>query len=321
MKVETNGKNILLFDVGGTWTKMAISDGKEILSKKILLTNSFKTEDIKLIIDEAEVDFSLVILACAGPVKDGKCKMTNAAHVFDEKSLTQFLGVKVIVMNDLEAIAYCLREKYSASIIIEIGTGLGVSFISRKNEVIPSEEGHYVLEKEFFLSVPEFKNISVPQYEYLLSGKNNILIKIFDKSFVNFDHDRKNGEMVTEREIKNIESGSNDDDIYFKKDRFTNLYMQMLTSFVEKLLSIHKGEKLKRIIFTGGVVAGNEVFMTKFVSRLKKRLDKENSGINEIQIINDEYLGIKGTLEFYAEKYGKKSKTEKLMNMFRHKKV
>jgi hypothetical protein len=278
--------NILLFDVGGTWTKVAIAKNNKIISKKILMTGNFALSDIKLVIENAKINFSQIIIACAGPVKDGTCRMTNATHVFDEKALTELLKIKVIVINDLESIAYGLKSKYKSGLIIEIGTGLGVSLISNNKSIIPSEEGHYLIDKELFMSVPEFREIIIPQYEYLLSGKNNVLIKIFNKSFISL----------------NLQSNENNKNIYFRKDRFSEIYMKVLESFIDKLLIVHKNEKIKTIIFTGGVVSGNKIFMNKFILEMKKRFKKEKKGIEEIKIIDDEFLGIKGALAFYKEK-------------------
>jgi hypothetical protein len=280
--METNEKTyLLLFDVGGTWTKFAIAENNEIISKKILLTSSFGVDDIKLIVEETGYTFQYIIIACAGPVKDGRCKMTNAAHTFDQKILSEQLKINVKVMNDLEAIAYGLRSEYASSLIVEIGTGLGVSYISEKKDVFPSEEGHILINKELFMSIPEInKQPLIPEYEHLLSGKKNLFMKNFKKTIVNLVQKEKNS----------------------KHDRFTELYIQVLNEFIYKLIEDHSKEKIKRIIFTGGVISGNIDYMNNYISELKLKLASENKGITDVVIIEDEFLGIKGTLAYYKEK-------------------
>jgi glucokinase len=302
MKKPTNKQNdeyILLFDVGGTWTKVATAQNNKILSKKIFETKDFKLEDIKLIVENSNLHFSLVLIACAGPINNGTCKMTNADLVFDERSLSNLLKVRVVIMNDLAAIAYKLKSKYKSSLIIGLGTGLGVSIISANGEIIPSEEGHLLIERDFFLAVPEFRGINIPQYEHLLSGKKNILIKLFNKSFISLIQEY---EVEDKSRKKKINEKEKDKNIWFKKDRFTDLYMTTLNMFVDKMLMNHQDVKIKRIIFTGGVTSGNKVFMSKYIDELRKRLKSEKKGITEIKIINDEFLGTKGILNFYNEK-------------------
>jgi hypothetical protein len=293
----------LLFDIGGTWTKVAVAENGKIISNKILITGNLKIEDLKAISEELGGKFSLVILACAGPVKEGICKMTNASLEFDEETIANLLKTKVIILNDLAAIAYGLKSQYKSCLVIEIGTGLGVSLISKDKVVIPSEEGHFLLDHEFFLLVPEFNGMMIPQYEHLLSGKNNLLIKLFNKSFVNLGMSPdqiKDSEGGREKSKKPKSSGKKDEFLY--NDRFTEIYLQTLDSFVSKMLLVHKKECVENIIFTGGVISGNKKLIAKFLSEMKKKFSREKKGIKDIKIIDDEFLGIKGALAFCNEK-------------------
>ncbi|MFA6074099.1 MAG: glucokinase [Candidatus Woesearchaeota archaeon] len=250
---------ILLFDVGATWTRYAFLINKKIVSKKIILTIEFTLADIKKIILESGRLITVVRIACAGPVENGKVIMTHANLVFDERSLSTSLGVKVKLINDLEAAAFSLREKNKGSLLIGPGTGLGVSIISGKGDVVASEEGHNKIRRESFLNISEFNHVNIPDYETVLSGKYNVLLTLFKK-----------------------------EKVILTKDKFTEIYLFFLEEFIQEMLSKHKDKGLKKIIFFGGVISGNKKFFSLYSKILKKKFKKE------IKIIDDKFLCLEG---------------------------
>jgi len=256
---KNNKESILLFDVGATWTRFAFLTNKKIVSKKIIKTSDFTLGDIKKIISESGKNISRVIISCAGPVVNGKCSMTHTNLVFDERSLSVILGIKVDVINDLVAAANALKEKNKGSLLIGPGTGLGVSIISSIGEIISSEEGHNKIRRELFLSIPEFRHVNIPDYETVLSGKYNVLLRIFKK------------EQAT-----------------LEKDRFTQIYLLMLDEFIQEMLSRYKDKGIKKIILLGGVISGNKKFFLQYSKTLKKKFKKE------IKIIDDKFLCLEG---------------------------
>ncbi|MGV8163031.1 MAG: glucokinase [Candidatus Nanoarchaeia archaeon] len=254
-------EQILLFDIGGTWTRYAFSDGKKLISPKTVLTSEFKLQDIKKIMLDSGRKISLINIACAGPVSNGKCRMTNANLLFDEQTLSMMLGVKVRVINDFVAAAYAFK-KNKGTLIVGPGTGLGVSIITDRGEIMPSEEGHLKINRELFLSIPEFNHVNIPEYEQVLAGKNNTLLKILKK------------EKIT-----------------LTKDRFTEIYSVVFESFLQELLMRYKEKKIKKIILRGGIIESNKKFFTQYIKLLEKKTKKQ------IEIIEDDYSGLKGIIE------------------------
>lgn len=270
MKKEKN-ECVLLLDVGGTFTKIAAAKEKKIFFKKIQKTEEFHIEELKKTIDalkNSNKKVSFIVFACAGPVWEGKCRLANANQSFDEKIIKEIFGVPVKIINDLEAAAYGLR-KNKGSLIIGLGTGLGTSIIDGKGQIIPSEEGHSSIERELFISVPELRNTIIPQYEYILGSKKNILGKLL---------------------------GKKEKEIILGKDRFTEIYLKVLYSFISRLIQSHKDSKIKKIILIGGVSSGNKKILLNFLSELKKK-NKLNA-----ELVDDEFAGIKGAFEYYLQK-------------------
>ncbi|MGV8168512.1 MAG: glucokinase [Candidatus Nanoarchaeia archaeon] len=255
-------EQFLLFDVGGTWTRYAFSDGKKLISPKEIPTPEFKLEDIKNMIQNSGKKISLIIISAAGPVINGKCKMTNANLVFDERTLSMITGTRVKVVNDFVAAAHALKKE-KGLVVLGPGTGLGVGIITNKGEIFPSEEGHLKIKRDLFLSIPEFNHVNLPEYEQALAGKNNILLKIFKK------------EKLT-----------------LGKDRLTEIYKEIFELFLQEMLIIHKNKGIKKIILRGGVIAGNKKFFSDYSKTLKKKFKVD------IKIIIDDFLGLKGTMEF-----------------------
>ena len=98
-------------------------------------------------------------LAVAGPVKEGKVRCSNLSHwgEISEKSICEKFGFKkTVLINDLHAAALALRilplgetrllagpEKSSpgAKLLVGVGTGLGVSFLTFGGEALATEMG------------------------------------------------------------------------------------------------------------------------------------------------------------------------------------
>ena len=136
--------NILAADIGGTKTNVALckadSGGLTILSQKRYVSKDHST------LNDIIHDFSAgqlperISAAVAGPVVNGKSKLTNLPWVLDSEVMSKELGVPVSFINDLEATAYGLAglgkdelatlqvgapETGGNIAIIAPGTGLG----------------------------------------------------------------------------------------------------------------------------------------------------------------------------------------------------
>ena len=168
----------LTLDIGGTKTLWTIWHDARILDRGTAATNTITdfTAFIKTLTDDfttAHADDKITHLsfALAGPVTDDKLELTNTGQIIDLAEIrAAFPDIEVKFLNDLEALAHSIdhltgsdqlalfRSAASyhakgtacdakdaasgAKAILSIGTGLGVSAVSREGSIMPSEGGH-----------------------------------------------------------------------------------------------------------------------------------------------------------------------------------
>ena len=156
--------NLLAADIGGTKTNVAFyradGDGVTLVEQKRYVSKDHST------FTEIVHDFckgklpGRISAAVAGPVVDGKSKLTNLPWVLDSAAMGKDLGISVSFINDLEATAYglaglgpddlaTLAEGDPASkgnlAIIAPGTGLGEAGLfwdGEKYHPFATEGGH-----------------------------------------------------------------------------------------------------------------------------------------------------------------------------------
>ena len=190
---------ILAGDIGATKTTLAIF--KEIDQRlEVIETETSQSrahENLEKMIDIfLSRHQSAVRIACfgiAGPIKDGRCKITNLPWVVDARILVTTLGLKsVLLINDLEANAYgigvlnpddllTINEGTSGAegnaAIIAAGTGLGEAGLywdGKNHHPFACEGGHVdfaprnELETELLSFLRDrYEHVS---YEHVLSG-------------------------------------------------------------------------------------------------------------------------------------------------------
>jgi len=158
---------ILIGDIGGTKTALAVVS-KELGPRHLVAEATFPSakfasleaiareflKDINLAIDDA-------VFGVAGPVVEGRTKLTNLPWVLDGNELQKtFHFSSVRILNDLEAIAHAvpilerselftLNEGVSVNrgniAVVAPGTGLGEAFLAwdgKRYQVHSSEGGH-----------------------------------------------------------------------------------------------------------------------------------------------------------------------------------
>ena len=141
---EKKPLNILAGDVGGTKTNMALyradQEGLSLLKEKRYVSKDYPSLT-DIIHDFSGSDLpDRISAAIAGPVIDGKSKLTNLPWQLDSSAMSRDLKVPVCFINDLEATAYGmagLKETELATLatgeagskgniaVIAPGTGLG----------------------------------------------------------------------------------------------------------------------------------------------------------------------------------------------------
>lgn len=156
---------ILLGDVGGTYARFALGSRRSIgptWSTEVGATESVIAALRSFLdVDRGAEPIAGALLAAAGPVEGGRCKLTNAAWTLDEEQIASTLRLPwVRIVNDLEAVAAGLPDLDLAQtrligpdralpgapmVIVAPGTGLGVACVVVGPAgpcVVPSEGGH-----------------------------------------------------------------------------------------------------------------------------------------------------------------------------------
>jgi glucokinase len=159
---------ILLADIGGTYARFALAGERAIGATWSTEVGSHAgvVEAIRayLALDHGEEAIGGALLAAAGPVEGGRCKLTNAAWTLDEEQIANTLHLPwARIVNDLEAVAAGLPDIDPAQTrrigldgalpgapraIVSPGTGLGMACVivgPSGRCVVTSEGGHVSL--------------------------------------------------------------------------------------------------------------------------------------------------------------------------------
>ncbi len=155
---------VLVADIGGTHARLALADARFALSDVRVYASADFVSGARLVQqyrDEtgvAKLDGACV--AIAGPVGDGRGKLTNGDMVCDAREIVATLSCqRALVVNDFIAVGHALPLLPAASLktigrelegtgtlaAIGPGTGLGMGFVvpdGQRWRVLPSEGGH-----------------------------------------------------------------------------------------------------------------------------------------------------------------------------------
>ena len=199
---------ILAGDIGGTNTRLLLSDGEDtIRAEKNYLSCEYTglINVLKSFISEFNIalEFDAVCMAVAGPVKSGQASITNLPWVISESELSHFLKTEnVSLINDFIAVSYGISRLSEADFlviqqteyntqnqdaaVIGAGTGLGAShLIYRHGEYLacPSEAGHAAFAPENELQTQLLTSLQKSNHhvslENILSGRGLLIIYEF----------------------------------------------------------------------------------------------------------------------------------------------
>ena len=161
----------LVADAGGTNVRFAIAAGRgEITDARSYRVADFPTFAHALDAYRSTASdcgaVTSAAIAAAGPVDDGRVKITNNSWSIDRGEVAAMLGnVPVALVNDLEAVAASLphlpmedipgfgapapaRPELRTMLALNVGTGLGAASVTRHGGrwwTLPSEAGHMTL--------------------------------------------------------------------------------------------------------------------------------------------------------------------------------
>lgn len=167
MSKYADNTTCLVADIGGTNTRVALSDGAALIPdtiSKYTNANHASLNDVleKFIREQGNVDCASACVAVAGPVRDGVGALTNLDWAIDRQTLQSATRAEnVAILNDLQAQGHALGhlkkssvnqvikgargDAHSAKLVIGIGTGFNaaVVFDSEAERLVPpSECGH-----------------------------------------------------------------------------------------------------------------------------------------------------------------------------------
>lgn len=199
-RADTANLTLLVADIGGTRARFALYDQDQVQVVREFPTADLDGTSATTILSRAFAafgtrDVAAICLAIAGPVIDGRTSMTNVNLSFDEREISNELGVPVAVINDMVALGHALNsdptriaeEKGEAGrirsdetrAVVCSGTGLGMVILPTRSNgpgVIPSEGGHArvaavdAYERELVDAAERELDVQAITWEHFLSG-------------------------------------------------------------------------------------------------------------------------------------------------------
>lgn len=156
-----SNENTLVADVGGTNTRFALASRDGIIAGS---SARYSNREVGSFVDAAQAYVSTLggikltglCTAIAGPVSDGKGKLTNGDWVFDADVLSKSLGMQsAYLLNDLAALGYALdvlpcnmvtqlgggNPQGNQAVVAGIATGFNIS-LCHAGHVVEAELGH-----------------------------------------------------------------------------------------------------------------------------------------------------------------------------------
>ena len=190
----------LVADIGGTNTRVALADGRQIIEGTIRRYSNANFVGLETVLrqyiaEEGGVDPIAACVAVAGPVRDGQATMTNLDWTIDKETLMRATSAETVaILNDLQAQGHALGHidpanirtiidgpaghDNAAKLVVGIGTGFNIAPVfdlEAGRVVTPSESGHANLpiRNEMELRLCQFVSTAhgFPAVEDVLSGR------------------------------------------------------------------------------------------------------------------------------------------------------
>ncbi|WP_208350941.1 glucokinase [Pseudaestuariivita rosea] len=156
----------LVADIGGTNTRTAIVRDGRVDGDTVTRFRNAEYNCLEDVLSQYQADqgqnFTALCVAAAGPVEDGRVKMTNLDWLIDSRSLADAVQVQhAFVLNDLQAQGYALDDlspdhivpvlggpSDGPKLVVGVGTGFNATFVQDVpggKQVTASECGHMSL--------------------------------------------------------------------------------------------------------------------------------------------------------------------------------
>ncbi len=167
MTQETNSRHLLVADVGGTNTRVALARGGALQTDTITRYKNASYPGLETVLrtfmeEQGLSNIDGASVAVAGPVRDGRGVMTNLDWSIDREALQRATGAEqTAVLNDLQAQGHALGlidednlqtvapgpapVPHSGRLVVGVGTGFNAAPVHDTLQgrfVPPSEAGH-----------------------------------------------------------------------------------------------------------------------------------------------------------------------------------
>lgn len=184
----------LVADVGGSNTRIALSDGSVLMQQARFANDDFSGFDAVLSAYVKAHDLPELAgmhVAIAGPVRPDDARLTNRHWAFDRAAIGQIVGLpkaRVHLFNDLAALGHSLQvlgatqasplrmgqgQGNGQALVIGMGTGVNVCLVKRTElgaVVVEAEQGHTVLSCNITQALGDFAP-HFPSTEDLFAGR------------------------------------------------------------------------------------------------------------------------------------------------------
>lgn len=271
---------ILAGDIGGTKTNLAyfVAEGGRLVPKLVKGYSSQQhrslNEVVERLLAEHPAEISAAAFGIAGPVVDGRSKLTNLGWDVDGREVAAILRLASVgLINDLQATAYgTLRLAQDEAIVlnagvpqlrapiavIAAGTGLGESALvwdGKRYRAIPSEGGHteFGPRNDLEIDLLRFlkKKFGRVSYERIVAGPGFVNLYEFFRSRADYPEPEWLKEAMRQGDSSAAISQAGVDG----KDR---VCVEVVETFAS-LYGAEAGNLALKVLATGGVYIGGGI--------------------------------------------------------------
>ncbi len=314
----------LVADIGGTNTRVALAEGREVREDSIRRFRNSDYPGLESIIskyrsDENVPTLTAACVAVAGPVRDGKATMTNLDWSIDKPTLSRATGAnRVAILNDLQAQGHAIghvaadkvttileapgAHSHAAKLVIGVGTGFNCAPVYETSVgrlVTPSESGHANLpirtEAELRLCQYVSTAHGFPAVEDVLSGRGLERVYHWLGEEAHDPRERKAAEIMA--------SCASGDDA--RAEEAARVFSRIFGTVTGNLSLIHL--PFGGVYLTGGVARAFAPYLQKFgyadALRDKGRFAGFMSNFS-VQVIEDDYAALTGCAAHLTSQLG-----------------
>jgi len=319
-EIEPSNHRYLVADIGGTNTRVAISNGRNVVLESIRRYKNADASDVvdilrRFIAEQTSPDFDACCIAAAGPNKSGRIKMSNIGWVIDPAEIRNATNIQAVeLLNDLQALGYSVdslksdalipvvggsndKQLNTVQLVVGVGTGFNAASVhfpqDNQKLVTVSESGHISLPigNEADLRLGKFASRSpgFAAVEDVLSGRG--LEKIY--AWLGEQSGQRLSKSASE--ICATLDGETDPQAIIA----AGIFARILGTIVGDLALIHLPSG--GIFFAGGVIRSFAPHLTKlgFTEAFRSKGRFEDHMLSyEIFVVDDDFAALNGCAAF-----------------------